>query len=43
MAAIKHDGEALKFTSANLNRKREIVMTVANQNGWSLEFASEDL
>ena len=42
MAAVKQDGDALKFASDDLQKDREIVMTAVKHNVSSLEFASED-
>ena len=43
MAAVKHNGRALQFTSEDLKRYREIIMASVKQNGWALKDASEDI
>ena len=37
------DGCTLELESYYLKRYREIVMATLNQDGWALDFASEDL
>ena len=43
MAAVKQDGNAIKFASDDLKKDREMVMAAVKQDLSALEFASEDL
>ena len=43
MAAVRHNGFALKFASEDLRGYRKIVMNAVNQNGEALVFTSEDI
>jgi hypothetical protein len=43
MEAVKQDGRALEYASAELRGDQEIVMAAVKQNGWALEWASAEL
>jgi hypothetical protein len=43
LAAVKQNGEALKFASEELQGDKGFMMAVVAQNGVALEFASEEL
>ena len=40
MEAVKHNGLALPYASAELNNDREVVMEAVKHNGWALIYAS---
>ena len=43
MAAVKQNGEALRYASAELKGDREVVMAAVKQDWRALEYASEEL
>ena len=43
MAEVKQNGWALRFTSEDLQKDREIVMATVKKNWWALQDASENL
>ena len=43
MEAVKQNGHALEYASAELKGDREIVMAAVKQNGDALEYASDEL
>ena len=43
MKAVKQDGSALKYASADLKGDKDIVMEAVKQDGSALQYASDDL
>eukprot|EP00972_Heterocapsa_arctica_P010646 1562545-Heterocapsa_arctica.AAC.1 len=43
LEAVKQDGLALRFASAELKGDREVVMEAVKQSGLALRFASQEL
>ena len=43
LAAVRHDGLALRFTSAMMRADEEVVLEAVRQNGLALRYASEKL